>query len=1212
MADAFSIIGVTAALIDLTIHAGKVVRIAYSIYKSGTKSSTEDDRLEDFTTKLVHVLDKLKDNSAIQGSHDANFVSLVDHSKKLGQEVLDLLNAAKPMAGNSIRESIRSTVATIWNEKKIEDLKKELEYCTIQLQVHIQTAMGAEMGVKMDQVLMQNDWASEQLSKIKIALNLANSKQKATLDIFDQLKEVLQLSEAYLVKANQQRILEGIRFEDMEARFESISNAAKDTYHWCLESSEPPESHPNLKISFRNWLAGGSGVFHIAGKPGAGKSTLMKFLADHEETRKQLQRWAGRSKALVLASFYFWRAGSKNQTSLEGLIRSIAHSIFSKLPHLIPKLFKDHWNPGEIPLRGLAVKIRFDTIFNALDTVFQRKIDMEDCAFCLFIDGLDEFNDPTKKHSMLARDLSSWAETNSSGLKICVSSRQESAFMNNFADEQRIYLHLLTKPDMDLAVRNFLGQHQNFVAEPVQTQQKLINTIVDRGEGVFLWVKLVLDEIWEALDDGLNFDEIYDLLDIFPDELEDFFGYMLSSIRAGNRREGWAILAILAARTHVKNQETEGLRMPLLQFTFVDDYLHNNQFGITMQQMPPKGDWAQKIEPRMLKFISRLSGLCKGLVDARRPDNNHPFGQLDFLHRSVYDYLQSGSLPRKFVELRQDLGLESFIIQSAIAIAKLLPLLPATNSYKYLEQSYAIFEASLEWVQNRSQYLREEHFQYLDQLNSVLLERQLTSPNFKDIDWDRFRTYGSRTLNDDGKDKNKFFYLLSHACTIEFVEYVKWTFEKYPQIQYDTPTLARLVGEAMWFGKRNEQHEGETNLTYSPRSGQVLEFFITQSWFTPQLRVPITIPISTHPFVQVSSQMNMGNEFIPAMISFCIRHFLLRSKKQIKIDPRGPRWKLFKLLLQKSNDGWPVNFEWSLVLLEDQRQRFRFLGENQEQYSLDLMLLSYQVLFMESKFGIMDRGRLDEVKFSLRWLVEQIEGNHKYEALELIDRNTKLFKPTDPRAQKNRRRGRPAQRRVGGRVIRTTYKWKQNHGRASEAFLSKRGSGSSLQEGDQERAEDECAEVIMSMPSDGKHESPNQEKNQLEPEKVSDGSYDSEHRHRISDALMESDTSHTSSHPTHQIHREDKTQSSWVVSSLLVTDLDSHKHNPLASDKSHDKQKTEQQKDNANTQSSLALPPPGQKSFIKSGKALIVQGLKSVKTWTKRRKEKVANGTTKE
>jgi hypothetical protein len=44
---------------------------------------------------------------------------------------------------------------------------------------------------------------------------------------------------------------------------------------------------------FIEWLSSGDGIFHISGKLGSGKSTLMKYLFNHPRTKIELSRWAG-------------------------------------------------------------------------------------------------------------------------------------------------------------------------------------------------------------------------------------------------------------------------------------------------------------------------------------------------------------------------------------------------------------------------------------------------------------------------------------------------------------------------------------------------------------------------------------------------------------------------------------------------------------------------------------------------------------------------------------------------------------------------------------------------------------------------------------------------------------------------------------------------------------------------------------------------------
>ncbi|KAH7311940.1 hypothetical protein BKA65DRAFT_574655 [Rhexocercosporidium sp. MPI-PUGE-AT-0058] len=151
-------------------------------------------------------------------------------------------------------------------------------------------------------------------------------------------------SEAHLQDMNRNRILKSLRFDGMGERFKDVARSEKNTYNWCLQDAGVPKSHPELKLSFRNWL-GGQGVFHIAGKPGAGKSTLMKFIVNHPATERYLLEWAD-TRRLVMAKNFFWKPGKPLEKSLEGLMRSIVHAILQALPGMVPVIFSQYWNPS--------------------------------------------------------------------------------------------------------------------------------------------------------------------------------------------------------------------------------------------------------------------------------------------------------------------------------------------------------------------------------------------------------------------------------------------------------------------------------------------------------------------------------------------------------------------------------------------------------------------------------------------------------------------------------------------------------------------------------------------------------------------------------------------------------------------------------------------------------------------------------------------------
>jgi hypothetical protein len=76
-------------------------------------------------------------------------------------------------------------------------------------------------------------------------------------------------------------------------------------------------------------------LYWITGKAGSGKSKLIRFLVDHQETRTSLQAWAGGTR-LITVSFFFGNSGYALQMSHKGLFRSLLYQILDQAPGLVP------------------------------------------------------------------------------------------------------------------------------------------------------------------------------------------------------------------------------------------------------------------------------------------------------------------------------------------------------------------------------------------------------------------------------------------------------------------------------------------------------------------------------------------------------------------------------------------------------------------------------------------------------------------------------------------------------------------------------------------------------------------------------------------------------------------------------------------------------------------------------------------------------------
>jgi hypothetical protein len=141
--------------------------------------------------------------------------------------------------------------------------------------------------------------------------------------------------------SNQEYILRGLRlkYPTVQDRFDSVRNAAEGTFNWVFDGSQETRSRSgatnldgidsgshrfgefqaDLPVIFASWLASGSGVFHIKGKPGPGKSTLMKYLALHNETGELLGTWQApitSNYCFPNSSFGVWATKPKSRSTV--------------------------------------------------------------------------------------------------------------------------------------------------------------------------------------------------------------------------------------------------------------------------------------------------------------------------------------------------------------------------------------------------------------------------------------------------------------------------------------------------------------------------------------------------------------------------------------------------------------------------------------------------------------------------------------------------------------------------------------------------------------------------------------------------------------------------------------------------------------------------------------------------------------------------------
>ena len=319
-------------------------------------------------------------------------------------------------------------------------------------------------------------------------------------------------------------LLDSLRYRAIRTRQSRIAAAHSRTFEWALAEDQPEHSPRHELVS---WLRADSGIFWITGKAGSGKSTLMKYLLSQTGLTALLEGWAG-PKHLTIGSFFFWAAGTKLQKSQEGLMRSLLFEVLRQRPEYISFLLFNRWSRTSDELETkLAWTWERDELFECLKALTHTRLCHERLVF--FIDGLDEYDGD---HADLLEVLQ--VLDRASNIKLCVSSRPRNIFERAFGDRpnRNLVLQRFTRNDINLYVAEKLEKQPRFQSSQTSEEMttRLADIVVERAQGVFLWVFLVVKSLIRGLTNADSMSELEQRLYDMPKDLEEYFQQMLDSI----------------------------------------------------------------------------------------------------------------------------------------------------------------------------------------------------------------------------------------------------------------------------------------------------------------------------------------------------------------------------------------------------------------------------------------------------------------------------------------------------------------------------------------------------------------------------------------------------------------------------------------------------------------------------------------------------------
>lgn len=366
---------------------------------------------------------------------------------------------------------------------------------------------------------MSQDLEDLRLEIQKVAGNSDAKSSKAFTETDVQLFKVqlTSLTEAE-GKIFADEIVASLNYDSRPVRHDSVPQAHKNTFQWAFDSH------------LSDWFRSGSGTFWISGKPGSGKSTFMKFIVSHLQTKKLLASWAGSADTLAVAAHFFWIAGTAIQKSWQGLLQSLLFDIFHKHPSIVPVISPNRWAAAKTGQWQTAAEpwsvTELTAALHALGSAKNLPLKM-----CFFIDGLDEYD---SDHTELCNVLRGMAS--SPHIKMCLSSRPWTVFEDSFGGDskKRLDIHELTRNDIWGFVRDQLKTHPRWAAEASKEvsaeKAELVEQIAAQADGVFLWAFFVTRSLREGLSNGDMIRDLHKRLNGLPRDLERLFEYMLESV----------------------------------------------------------------------------------------------------------------------------------------------------------------------------------------------------------------------------------------------------------------------------------------------------------------------------------------------------------------------------------------------------------------------------------------------------------------------------------------------------------------------------------------------------------------------------------------------------------------------------------------------------------------------------------------------------------
>jgi ankyrin repeat protein len=399
----------------------------------------------------------------------------------------------------------------------------------------------------------------------------------------------------------QRNAQQALSFPEMYDRQHQIQAESPDTCSWILDDPV-----------FVLWQKSPRGLLWIKGRPGAGKSTIMRYIW------RYLTRGRKSQSSVVACFFCHGRGKEVLQRSPKGVYRALLHQIIQQVQQLNAEFAKDFearckargqhgsaWDWEDIELRTFLAEY-----LNRAS---------RDVEVLILVDALDECGESAAKELLRFFQKS---DTTASGtrqqgyLKVCVSSRHYPLVATGVPCE-------ISVDDKNSAdIHKFVAHELSQVICQGAEYDQLLSAIASGAGNIFQWAVVVIARVIRSLEDDKSIEMVLEDIVETPQELFPLYQQILRI-----RLDTTNITSKDKKRFHDLFQWVALARRPLS--------LEELDFALSVQSSSSEV-WRKGTLSR--RYVERVScGLISVATDRHKVDP-----PVQFIHHSVQEYFVNG------------------------------------------------------------------------------------------------------------------------------------------------------------------------------------------------------------------------------------------------------------------------------------------------------------------------------------------------------------------------------------------------------------------------------------------------------------------------------------------------------------------------------------------------------------------------------------------